>query len=55
MITFIDEYRADFGVGSICKVLPVAQSSYYAHTAIKRDPRRASDRARQDAIDRVEV
>lgn len=55
MITFIGEYRADFGVGSICKVLPVAQSSYYAHSAVQRDPRLASDRARQDAIDSVEI
>lgn len=55
MITFIEDHRMDFGVGSICKVLPIAQSSYYAHAAVKRDPQLASDRARQDAIDRVEI
>ena len=55
MITFIEDHRMDFGVGSICKVLPIAQSSYYAHAAVKRDPRLASDRARRDAIDSVEI
>ncbi len=45
----------DFGVGSICKVLPVAPSSYYAHLAIRRDPGLASNRVRQDAMDSVEV
>lgn len=55
MITFIDDHRMDFGVGSICKVLPVAPSSYYAHLAIRRDPGLASNRVRQDATDSVEV
>jgi len=55
MITFIDDYRADFGVGSICKVLPIAQSSYYAHVAVKRDPQLASNRVRKDARDSAEI
>jgi putative transposase len=55
MITFIDDHRVDFGVGSICKTLPVAPSSYYAHLAIKRDPMRSSVRARQDATNSVEI
>ena len=55
MISFIDDHRADFGVGSICKVLPVAPSSYYANLAIRRDPRLASNRARQDVRDSVEI
>jgi transposase InsO family protein len=55
MITFIDDYRADFGVGSICKVLPVASSSYYAHLAVKRDPQLASNRARQDVVASVDI
>ena len=45
----------EFGVGSICKVLPVAPSSYYAHLGIWRDPRRASNRARQDVADSAEI
>ncbi len=55
MIAFIDEHRDDFGVGSICKVLPVAPSSYYAHVAVSRDPKRASNRARQDAADSEDI
>ncbi|WP_394356618.1 IS3 family transposase [Sedimentitalea todarodis] len=52
---FIDDHRADFGVGSICKVLPVAPSSYYAHMAVRRDPECASIRARQDVADSKEI
>jgi transposase InsO family protein len=55
MIAFIGEHRDDFGVGSICKVLPVAPSSYYAHVAVSRDPKRASNRARQDAADSEDI
>jgi putative transposase len=55
LISFIDDHRSDFGVGSICKVLPVAPSSCYVNLAIRRDPRLASDRARQDATDSVEI
>ena len=55
MISFIEDYRTDFGVGSICKILRVAPSSYYANLAIRRDPRLASNRARQDVTDSVEI
>ncbi len=55
MISFIESHRMDYGVGSICKVLPVAPSSYYAHLGIRRDPRRASNRARQDVADSAEI
>ena len=55
MISFIEDYRTDFGVGSICKILRVAPSSYYANLAIRRDPRLASNRARQDVADSVEI
>ena len=50
-----ETHRMEFGVGSICKVLPVAPSSYYAHLGIRRDPRRASNRARQDVADSAEI
>ncbi len=55
MIPFIEDYRMDFGVGSICKILRVAPSSYYANLAIRRDPLLASNRARQDVTDSVEI
>jgi putative transposase len=38
MKAFIDEHRDVYGVEPICKVLPIAPSTYYAHTASKADP-----------------
>lgn len=48
MIAFVGDHREDFGVGSICSVLPVAPSSYYTHLAVRRAPEKASMRARAD-------
>jgi putative transposase len=31
MIAFIDEHRAVHGVEPICRVLPIAPSTYHAH------------------------
>ena len=33
MIAFIDEHRAVYGVEPICRVLPIAPSTYHAHAA----------------------
>ena len=30
MIAFIDDHRADYGVEPICRVLPIAPSTYFA-------------------------
>ena len=49
MIAFIDDHRAAYGVEPICKVLPIAPSTYHAHAACRVDPKRASARARSDA------
>jgi putative transposase len=38
MIAFVDDHRATHGVESICKVLPIAPSTYYAHLAVRADP-----------------
>ena len=51
MIAFIDDHRGAHGVEPICKVLPIAPSTYHAHVAKRRDPAKA--RARQDAALRV--
>ncbi|HHI70323.1 MAG TPA: hypothetical protein ENJ91_04925 [Rhodobacteraceae bacterium] len=51
MTEFIEENRAGFGVGPICRVLPIAPATYYARAAIMRDPELASDRAKRDLID----
>jgi anti-anti-sigma regulatory factor len=48
MIAFIEEHRNDLGVEPICKVLPIAQSTFYARVAIARNPDLASDRAKRD-------
>ena len=52
---FIDDHRDEFGVEPICRVLPIAPSSYYAVKAVQRDPEKASNRARQDTLDRKEI
>jgi putative transposase len=55
MIAFIDDQRAVHGVEPICRVLPIAPSTYHAHAAQRRDPLRLSARARRDAALRIEV
>jgi putative transposase len=55
MIAVIDDHRGAHGVEPICKVLPIAPSTYYAHVAKRRDPARLSARARQDAALKIEV
>jgi len=55
MIAFIDDHRAEYGVEPICRVLPIAPSTFYEHLAVARDPTRASDRAKRDAALRQEV
>lgn len=55
MIGFIEDHRVAHGVEPICRVLPIAPSTFYAHAAVARDPDLASDRAKQDAIDRKKV
>jgi hypothetical protein len=49
MIAFIDAYRGAHGVEPICKVLPIAPSTYRAHAARRRDPTKGSARTRRDA------
>ena len=55
MISFIDDHRGAHGVEPICKVLPIAPSTYHAHVAKRRDPAKLSARARQDAALKIEV
>jgi len=49
MKAFIDDHRDVYGIEPICKVLPIAPSTYYAHVARQIDPRRRSVRAVRDA------
>ena len=48
MIAFIDDHRAVYGVEPICRVLPIAPSTYHRHVADRRQPEQRSPRARRD-------
>ena len=47
---FIDEQRSVHGVEAICRVLPIASSTYYHHKIIASDPNKASERAKRDPV-----
>jgi transposase InsO family protein len=49
MKMFIDEHRDFYGVEPICRVLPIAPSTYRAHAARNADPSKLSDRSKRDA------
>jgi transposase InsO family protein len=49
MISFIDDHRQVYGVEPICKVLPIAPSTYRAQAARRRDPAKLPARAKRDA------
>jgi len=55
MIAFIDDHRDAYGVEPICKVLPIAPSTYHAHAPRRADPGRLPARARRDAALVVEI
>jgi putative transposase len=55
MKMFIEEHRDQYGVEPICRVLPIAPSTYRAHAASQADPTKLSDRARRDAELRPEI
>jgi putative transposase len=55
MIAFIDAHRDVYGVEPICKVLPIAPSTYYAHVARRTNPEKLSRRARRDGALKVEI
>lgn len=49
MIAVIDDHRRTYGVEPICRVLPIAPSTYHAHASRRGDPANLSIRARRDA------
>ena len=55
MKAFIDDHRAVHGVEPICRVLPIAPSTYRAHAACLADPSRASARTKRYAALRPEI
>jgi putative transposase len=50
MTGFIDEHREVYGVEPICRVLPIAPSTYYEEKARQADPSRLPARAHRDAF-----
>lgn len=48
MIAFIDAHRDLHGVEPICRILPIAPSTYHAHAARGRDPDRVPPRQKRD-------
>jgi transposase InsO family protein len=55
MIAFINDHRQVYGVEPICKVLPIAPSTYHAHVAKRADPGKLSARATQDIALQPEI
>jgi putative transposase len=55
MISFIDDHRATYGVEPICRVLPIAPSTYHAHAARRADPGKASARTRRDTVLQAQI
>ena len=47
-VAFIDAHREAYGVESICKVMPIAPSTYYQHKLYQARPELRSARARRD-------
>jgi putative transposase len=55
MIAFIDDHRGAHGVEPICKVLPIAPSTYRDHVAKRADPAKLSARAKRDLALKPEI
>jgi transposase InsO family protein len=50
MVRFIDDHRQAYGVEPICRVLPIAPSTYFRHKLLERDLSRRSARAIRDEV-----
>ena len=55
MISFIDDHREDYGIEPICRVLPIAPSTYHEHALRKKEPARLPERAKRDATLKPEI
>lgn len=55
MVSFIDDHRATYGVEPICRVLPIAPSTYYEQKARQADLKRLPARAQRDNELRPEI
>jgi transposase InsO family protein len=55
MVVFIDDHREAYGVEPICRVLPIAPSTYYEQKARQMDPIRLPGRLVRDADLREQI
>jgi hypothetical protein len=55
MIAFIDDQREAHGVEPICKVLPIAPSTYHDHAAKRTNPEKRSERAKRDTVLQADI
>lgn len=55
MKAFIDDHRDAYGVEPICRVLPIAPSTYHEHAARRADRARRPERTRRDEALKEEV
>ncbi len=55
MIAFIDDHRGVYGVEPICRVLPIAPSTYHARVAQRADLGTLSRRAKRDEVLKSEI
>ena len=55
MLSFIDAHRGNYGIELICRVLPIAPSTWRRHATRKTDPARLPARAQRDAGLRADI
>jgi hypothetical protein len=49
MIAFVDDHHGVHGVEPICRLLPIAPSTYFEHVARRRNSAKLPARAKRDA------
>ena len=54
-MSFVDEHRESYGVEPLCRMLPIAPSTYYEQKARQKDPARLPARAKRDQELREEI
>jgi putative transposase len=55
MAAFIEQHKNEYGVESMCSVLPIAPSTYYEHALRRRQPERRPARHRRDDELKTEI
>jgi transposase InsO family protein len=55
MVRYIDDHKDRYGVEPICRLLPIAPSTYYEEKARERDPTRRPPRYHRDEASKPEI